>query len=194
MKNKWKVILKAVGMEIISLPVLISSFFIVPLVLAFCKKEDENLPRFFWWYDEPEYGINGDPYWRGQDHANGHEREYYWRLRWLFRNKICGWSYGVLGFNSANIRSIEFEGDPDTQNRPAGHSGEVYIKATLIDGSTKECYYQVKQWGSSGRCWRLYAGHKLMDILHKHLRGESMEDGQISMVLAPNPLMGFAKE
>jgi hypothetical protein len=193
MDRKWAVIGKAFGMWLVSLPVELIGFVLVPILLAFCKFEDENLPRWAFWWDEPEYGINGDPYWRGADHANGHEREYWWRLRWLFRNKIGGWSYYVMGFNSANIRSLEFEGDPDTQNRPAGHSGECYVQVTLVDGTMHECYYKVAQWGNTGRCWRLYAGHKLMDILHKHVSGQPLEDGQITAVFAPNPLMGFSK-
>jgi hypothetical protein len=39
----------------------------------------------------------------------------------------------------------------------------------------------------------VYAGHKLMDILHKHVSGQPLEDGQITAVFAPNPLMGFSK-
>ena len=193
MLNRWEIIGKAALMEVVSLPVLLIGFVLVPILLAFCKPEDESLPRWAMWWDEPEYGINGDPYWKGTDHANGHEREYWWRLRWLLRNKTGGWSYYVLGFNSANIRSLVFVGDPDTSNRPIGHSGEVMVQVTLIDGSTRECYYIVKQWGNSGRCFRGYFGHKMMDILHKYQRGERLEDGQITAVFAPNPLMGFVK-
>lgn len=191
MKRKWRVMAEAFFWWLVTLPVELMGFAIVPLALLFRSRDDEHLPRLLAWWDEPEYGINGDPYWRGADHANGHEREYWWRLRWLMRNKTGGWSYYMLGFNSANIRSLIFEGDPDTQNRPAGHSGEVYVQVTLIDGSTRECYYIVKQWGKSGRCWRFYAGHKLMDILHKYIAGQPLEDGQITAVFAPNPLMGF---
>lgn len=188
-----RVILKSFGMALLSLPVWALSFIVVPVAVAFCKRDDEHLPHALRWWDEPTYGINGDPYWCGPEHANGHEREYLWRLRWLFRNSLGGWSHDVMGFSSSRIQVIEWSGDPDTQNRPAGHSGSCYIKVTLDDGSVRECFYIVKQWGNSGRCFRGYFGYKLMDVLHRYLKAEPFGGDQIQDVFSPNPLMGFRK-
>lgn len=188
---KWNVIIKSFFMALLSFPVWLSKFIVVPIALAFCKESDEHLPKWAYWYDEPEYGINGDPYWKGIEHANGRERKYYWRLRWLSRNSIGGFSHSVMGFNSDRIRSLEWEGDPDTQNIPAAHSGRCYIKVTLDDGSIRECFYIVRQWGSSKKCFRGYFGYKLMDTLHSYLRGEGYNSRQVQDVFSPNPLMGF---
>jgi hypothetical protein len=188
----WRVIAQSFAMALLSFPVWLSAFVVVPVALAFCKREDETLPRWLSWYDEPEYGINGDPYWKGEEHANGNERAYLWRLRWLFRNSLGGFSHDVMGFNSDRIRALEWEGDPDTQNTPAGHSGTCYIKVTLDDGSTRECFYIVKQWAEK-KCFRGYFGYKLMDTLHSHLRGEGYNSRQVQDVFSPNPLMGFRR-
>jgi hypothetical protein len=186
----WRVIITSFFMALLTLPLWISALVVVPIALAFSKQEDETLPRWLSWYDEPTYGINGDPYWKGAGYANGREREYLFRLRWLFRNSLGGWSHDVMGFDSSRIRSLEWEGDQDTQNKPAGHSGVCYIKVTLDDGSTRECFYIVKQW-AAGRCFRGYFGYKLMDTLHCHLRGEGYGVGQVQDVFSPNPFMGF---
>lgn len=189
--RKWPVILKAFASQLVSLPVLLSSYIIVPVALAFCREDDEHLPHWLSWFDEPTYGINGDDPWRGPEHANGHEREYKWRLRWLFRNALGGWSHDVMGFNAADITAVEWKGDPDTSNRP-GHSGECWIRVTLRDGSQRECYYVVKQWGDSAVCWRGYFGYKLMDVLHAHIKNDPLVSlGQTQDVFSPNPFMGF---
>ncbi|MBZ0105436.1 MAG: hypothetical protein K8H84_07365 [Sulfuricella denitrificans] len=193
MSIRWSVIFKSFGMALLSLPVWLLAFIVVPVALAFRKQEDDHLPHLLRWWDEPTYGINGDPYWSGPEHANGHEREYLWRLRWLFRNSLGGWSHDVMGFDTSRIRVLEWEGDPDTQNIPAGHSGTCYIKVTLDDGSTRECFYIVKQWGSSNRCFRGYFGYKLMDVLHRYLAAEPFGGNQIQDVFSPNPLMGFKR-
>ncbi len=192
MSRKWKIIGKAFIGFLLTIPIDIAGFVIVPLALLLCSKEDEHLPHLFYWWDEPEFGINGDPPWRGPEHANGHEREYVWRVRWLFRNRTGGWAFGVQGINSANISAVVYEGDPNTGNRP-GHSGDCYIKVLMNDGKEYECYYHVSQWGNSDKCVRGYFGHKLMDVLHQHLGNKPFDDGYIPSVFSFNPLMGFER-
>ncbi|MBU0593370.1 MAG: hypothetical protein KKH74_06485 [Gammaproteobacteria bacterium] len=188
------VILKAFGQWLYSFPVWAASWVVVPVALLMCSKDDDHLPRWAWWFDEPTYGINGDPYWRGPDHANGHEREFLWRLRWLIRNSLGGWSHSVMGFHYSRIRAIKWSGDVATANRPVGHSGTLDITVTLDDGSERECLYIVRQWGSSGRCFRFYCGYKLKDVLDYYLRVGKLpgeRDAYVQDVFSPNPLMGY---
>lgn len=141
------------------------------------------------------YGINGDVYWRGPEHADGHEREFLWRWRWLLRNSLGGWSHFVMGFPYSRLRSIEWEGDTNTANRPIGHSGTLRITVTLDNGSRRTCWYIVRQWGNTGRCFRFYCGYKLKDVLDYYLREGKLptdKDDYAQDVFSPNPLMGFA--
>ena len=39
---------------LIEFPVDFISFFIVPIAVLFCKKESNNLPKFFSWLDDPD--------------------------------------------------------------------------------------------------------------------------------------------
>lgn len=50
----------------IELPLEILAFFVVPIALLFCGKESEKLPRWAAWFDDPDYGINGDDGWRNE--------------------------------------------------------------------------------------------------------------------------------
>lgn len=189
-----KLILGAFARSLLNLPLWLLSLIVVPLALLACRKESEHLPRWAWWWDEPTYGINGDPYWRGADHANGRERDYLWRLRWLFRNSLGGWSHYVMGFHYSRIRTLCWAGDIHTANRPIGRSGVLTITVTLDDGSRRECLYVVRQWGQSGRCFRFYCGYKLKDVLDFYLREGRLPndvDDYAQDVFSPNPLMGF---
>lgn len=200
-----KIILSAFARALLNIPLWLLSLVVVPLALAFCRREDEHLPRWAWWWDEPTYGINGDPYWNGADNANGHEREYLWRLRWLFRNSLGGWSHYVMGIPYEQIIGIRYFGDPDTSNKPKGRSGRVIVEVALRNGDIRQCLYYVHRWGNSSHCLRAYIGYKLMDVLHKVIARHparpsdgvwipvyDLDQGEYAQdVFSPNPLMGF---
>ncbi|MBZ0104646.1 MAG: hypothetical protein K8H84_03355 [Sulfuricella denitrificans] len=187
-------ILLAFLRALLNIPMWMLGLIVVPLALSTRKPGDEHLPRWAMLWDEPTYGINGDPYWRGPDHANGHEREFLWRLRWLMRNSLGGWSHFVMGFHYSRIRAIKWSGDVATANRPIGHSGTLNITVLLDDGSERNCWYIVRQWGNSSRCFRFYCGYKLKDVLDYYLRVGKLptdRDAYVQDVFSPNPLMGF---
>lgn len=192
----YKLMVVSFFRTLLNIPVWLLSLPLVPLGLLFCSKDDTNLPKALSWFDEPTYGINGDIYWQGPEHANGHQREFLWRWRWLVRNSLGGWSHRVMGFHYSEMESIWWLGDPKTSNRPEGHSGVQHIVITLKNGKKKECGYIVKQWGNSSTCFRFYFGYKLKDVLDFYLReGRLPTDKNVYAqdVFSPNPVMRYAK-
>lgn len=205
--------LRIIGLIICEIPVEILSFVVVPIALLFCKPEDERLPKWATWWDDFKYGINGDPPWQGPEHANGHEREYLWRVRWLLRNRANTFAHVITGFKAAKPEEMKIMhlGDPSTSNRP-GHSGWQYIELDQPDGHYV-CYYFVHGYGETTqnvlnkiaglfgvtfkepRCFRAYLGWKLKGHAESYLRTGIPEGREyVQFVWAVNPVMGFAKE
>jgi hypothetical protein len=159
---------------LVELPVMLLSFIVVPIALLFVKEEDNHLPSWAKWWETYDYDINGDPPWQGPEHANGQQRTYYWRLRWLLRNKAGYFSYTVTGFEIDETVVYRAWGDVYTSNIP-GHSGFLYAECDK-GGKTYPCYYYVMQIGNTSRCVRLYFGWKFRHDRpvnewpkHKHL-------------------------
>jgi len=188
----WSDMLKSFLLNLLSVPVWALSFIVVPVALLFTSQKDTHLPSWAAWWDDPLYGVNGDPYWALPEHSNGQQTKYIWRLRWLFRNSLGGWSNDVVGFKTNDIVSIEYSGDPNTSNRPVPKSGVLHIEVTLKDGSKRFCWYVIHQWGSSKKCFRFYFGWKLKDVLDTWLSSKTFpKDDTGTQVFSPNPLMYF---
>ena len=51
--SEW---MKALWMFVKGIPIELSSFVITPIALLFCKKEDEHLPKWLYWYDGSDKG------------------------------------------------------------------------------------------------------------------------------------------
>lgn len=144
--------------EVICLIVDLLSFIVVPIALLFCGEDDTHLPKIFKWWETYDNDINGDVYWHGPEHADGHQKEYWWRLRWLLRNRSGTFAYTVLGFDKARVKEYKVYGDVMTGNIP-GHEGFLYAEA-VCDKQTYPCYYYIKRIGNTDRCLRLYFGWK----------------------------------
>lgn len=151
--------------------------------LCFTKKTDRNMPKFFWKWDNDEYGLDGDPPWRGPEHANGNQSNWIWRFKWLTRNPANNWSYHHLGYQAIEGTTFKVVGDIETRNRDPGKSGSFSCTATTPDGKKWPCFMVVKQWGKSGRCLRMYLGWKNQSL--------STDGTMTQYVFAINPLMGF---
>lgn len=172
-------------------PAWFAGLFAVPVALLVMKPGDTHLPPWAWRWDDPAYGVNGDPYWAGHcDPTN-----FFSRWNWLaIRNSLGGLS-ARRGVPYARLRKIEYIGDPYIANVPKGQSGTLDITATLDDGSILRQHYIVRQWGNSGKCYRLSAGYKLQEALHWYLRTGEFETrpDNITPVFSWNPLMTYAK-
>ena len=93
-------ILKNVAVE---LPIEILHFIIVPFALLACNKKSENLPKWVAWFDENDYGINGDDGWKNEHFKEPKNRTYFARLCWLYRNRIGYFSSKYLGVKMDDV-------------------------------------------------------------------------------------------
>ena len=160
-KEWWR----ALSMFLIAIPLELSSFIIVPIILLFCKKEDEHLPKFFSWYDEPNWGINGDYGWK-KDHFQEPENRTWWaRVRWLWRNRINGYQITKQGYNveKTDISTLRVLGDPNATSVKG--RADTFCVVRVKNVSQKEYFslYYEKRWCKYFYL-RMYIGWKLMDI------------------------------
>lgn len=181
---------KIVGRILIDIPVDLMTFIVVPIALLGCKRETERLPKWARLWDDMQYGINGDPPWKGPDHANGHEREYLWRLRWLTRNRANTWAHelGATGLQNPDVIWNVY-GDTLVSNRP-GHEGMLYVEARMPNGKVFPCYYYIKKtikFGEKQRCFRAYVGFKLKGLYED--RDDANDFAQFAYAI--NPVMGY---
>jgi hypothetical protein len=142
--------------------------------------EHRNLPRWLMWFDNYKDPL-GDVYWQGPEHANGHQKEFLWRLRWLMRNPVNNWGYYILGWTIPSFVSYRMEGDLETSDQPIGKSGKVMV----IADKKIPCYYLVQQYWKLPLCFRLYYGWKI--------KGVSCASDQpfAQFAAAPSPLKNF---
>lgn len=193
-------ILHAFGRWLIELPLELLSLIVVPVACLFVRPGADGknrLPAWAGWWDEYDYGVDGDGGWQGPSHANGHQSEYKWRVLWLWRNRVNTFSKLVQGFPSSDVVSLRYEGDVKTSNRP-GCSGFLKIEATLKDGRRRFEYYYVRQWWNTSVCTRIRIGWKLKDVLDEYLRdGVLGNDPEVreymQFVFSPSPWMSFDK-
>lgn len=199
-----KNILKILPFSLIEFVVELLAYVIVPVAVTLIQVhervesyikgkvviKDRLYPIFSWW-DDYKYGINGDPYWSGIEHADGKQHMWLWRVLWLWRNKANTFSHTVIGIDMNYTTDLIVSGDVNTSNRPNGKPGFLYIEARQ-GNKTYPCYYIVYRWGKSNKCFRAYIGWKLKHYINNGTFKEAVSARQHSQfTTAINPLMTF---
>lgn len=185
-------IAKNVAVEI---PLEILQFLVVPIALLFCGKESEKLPKWAAWFDDPDYGINGDDGWRGEHYPNGKNRTYRARLRWLYRNRIGVFSAKYLGVRVEDIDAgtVRTQGDVFATYNKGQKNTECLVTCKMKDGTQRFGYYREIRYGKSKWYCRIYLGWKLMDVagMRQDNKAEYMDENDkkvLQTVWAINPL------
>ena len=156
-------ILKNIAIE---LPIEIMHFIVVPIALLACDEKSERLPKWAAWFDENDYGINGDDGWKNEHFPNGKNRTYFARLCWLYRNRIGNFSAKYLGVRVEDIdaNSVKSVGDTLATENKGTKSTECIVTCRMKDGRERFGYYREIRYGKSKFYCRIYLGWKLMDI------------------------------
>ena len=191
--KQWLQIAKNVAVEI---PLEILAFLVVPIALLFCGKESEKLPRWAAWFDDPDYGINGDDGWRGEHFSGGKNRTYFARLCWLYRNRIGVFSAKYLGLRVEEIdaSTVRTQGDALATYNKGQKSTECLVTCKMKDGTERFGYYREIRYKGflSGFYCRIYVGWKLMDVVgmredNKHTYMDENDKKILQTVWAVNP-------
>lgn len=166
-------VLRWLLMLVADLAVFVLAWLLGPILPAFALGDRHRLPRLLRWFDTPDNSLDGD-YGYIMQHApfKGYDRHgikrYINRIVWLWRNPGYGFSYRVLG-HRVNSQPLVVSGDPlvsDSVNltvgRMHGLSGHVLVR----EGRAFELYL-VRQYGKSGRCFRLRLGWKLLGWINE---------------------------
>jgi hypothetical protein len=146
-----------------SLLVHLTGYLVSPIALLFCEPEDEHLPWWAWPWDNPQDGINGDGDstwgWRGPEHANGREREYWWRLMWLYRNA----GYGFAERSGARLLNTPVAVGPDVSDQSGVEGVRRVTVRAIVAGSYRNAWelYIIWRWPGTSRCVRIRLGWKL---------------------------------
>ncbi len=184
-------IAKNVAVEI---PLEILQFLVVPIALLFCGKESKNLPRWASWFDDPDYGINGDDGWKGEHFSGGKNRTYFARLCWLYRNRIGVFSAKYLGVRVEDIdaSTVRAQGDVFATYNKGQKNTECLVTCKMKDGTERFGYYREIRYGKSKWYCRIYLGWKLMDIVgmredNKHTYMDENDKKVLQTVWAINP-------
>ena len=150
----------------VEIPLEILQFLVVPIALLFCGKESEKLPRWAAWFDENDYGINGDDGWKNEHFPNGKNKTYWARLCWLYRNRIGNFSAKYLGVRVEDIdaSSVKSVGDTLATENKGRESTQCLVTCKMKDGRERFGYYREIRYGKSKWYCRIYLGWKLMDI------------------------------
>ena len=178
----------------VEIPIEILHFFIVPIALLACDEKSENLPRWASWFDDPDYGVNGDDGWKNEHFPNGKNRTYLARLCWLYRNRIGNFSAKYLGVKVEDIdaNSVRAIGDTLATYNKGQKNTECLVTCKMKDG--RECfgYYREIRYGKSKWYCRIYLGWKLMDVagMREDNKAEYMDENDkkvLQTVWAINP-------
>ncbi|WP_103640306.1 DUF7338 family protein [Campylobacter concisus] len=191
LKQKFQ-ILKNVAIE---LPIEILHFIVVPIALLACGEKSENLPKWAAWFDENDYGINGDDGWKNEHFPNGKNKTYWARLCWLYRNRIGNFSAKYLGVKVEDIdaNSVKSVGDTLATENKGAKSTQCLVTCKMKDGRERFGYYKEIRYGKSKFYCRIYLGWKLMDICgmnedNKNTYLEADDKKVLKSVWAVNPL------
>lgn len=166
MKLKLKQKLQILKNVAIELPLEIVHFIIVPIALLACDEKSENLPKWAAWFDENDYGINGDDGWKRCHFKEPKNRTYFARLCWLYRNRIGNFSAKYLGVRVEDIdaSSVKNVGDTLATENKGVKSTQCLVTCRLKDGRERFGYYKEIRYGKSKFYCRIYLGWKLQDI------------------------------
>lgn len=202
-----EIVLKSLPLFFRSLGVELAGLFVVPVALLQCSKESEHLPAWAWRWNEPVYGINGDRYWRGPEHANGKERSFWWRYKWLaIRNRAVAYSCSI-GYkldlyhyhgdylNTYILPKDEYVGArgqyPFPSDQPKGREGAAILRVMRAPyDDSKDILHTilyVKRWPGTNRCLRVQIGWKLQELFEQRLTLYPA----IRPVFYINPLKGY---
>lgn len=167
MKLTLKQKLQVIKNVLVEVPVEVLQFIVVPFALLGCKKESENLPKWAYLFDDPDYGINGDDGWRNEHFPNGTNRTYWARLNWLYRNRIGNFSAKYLGVVVQDIdaNSVKTVGDVFATYNKGQKNTECLVTCKTKDGKERFGYYKEIRYGKSKWYCRIYLGWKLMDVI-----------------------------
>ena len=134
---------------------------LTPIVVLFASKTGW-LPWYLWYFQTPDNSLDGDSGWKVT-----HPASTYWnRVRWLWRNRLYGFSAAVLRviYDPTVGDYLTLTGDRDIGNSgPLAKSGHyfklLYTKKSKIKGF--EWYYirRYKHWPN--KCIRILIGWKL---------------------------------
>jgi hypothetical protein len=178
----------------IEIPLEILQFLVVPIALLFCGKESEKLPRWAAWFDDPDYGVNGDDGWRGEHFPNGKNRTYWARLCWLCRNRIGVFSAKYLGVKVEDIdaNTVRTQGDALATYNKGQKNTQCLVTCKMKDGRERFGYYREIRYGKSKWYCRIYLGWKLMDVVgmradNKHTYMDENDKKVLQTVWAINP-------
>ena len=178
----------------VEIPIEILHFFIVPIALLACDEKSENLPRWAAWFDDPDYGINGDGGWKGEHFPNGKNRTYWARLCWLYRNRIGNFSAKYLGVKVEDIdaNSVRAVGDTLATYNKGQKSTLCLVTCKMKDGRERFGYYREIRYGKSKWYCRIYLVWKLMDVvgMRQDNKAEYMDENDkkiLQTVWAINP-------
>ena len=188
---RWMILLVA------DLSVFALAWILAPILPAFALGDRHRLPRWLRWFDTPDNSLDGD-YGYIMQHApfKGYSqhgiKRYINRVWWLVRNPGYGFSYHVLGHRVNSMPRV-VSGDPlvsDSVNltvgRMHGLSGHVLVR----EGRAFELYL-VRQYGKSGRCFRLRLGWKLLGWINEPASWPLV--GKAQFVIGIKPLGRFQR-
>ena len=180
---------------VVEIPIEILAFFVVPIALLACDEKSENLPRWASWFDDPDYGINGDDGWRNEHYPNGKNRTYWARLCWLYRNRIGNFSAKYLGVKVGDIdaNSVRAIGDTLATYNKGQKNTFCLVTCKMKDGRERFGYYREIRYGKSKWYCRIYLGWKLMDVvgMRQDNKAEYMDENDkkvLQTVWAINPV------
>jgi hypothetical protein len=162
------------------------SLFLTPVVVLFAS-EDGWLPNWLWWFQTPDNPLDGDAGWKTGYRPITTEdtklKRYYNRVRWLYRNKLYGFSEAVLSIKYTNTQTLITTGN-HVSNGPLGESGTYIAKLYEGDKLIGFKYYYIRQYKHwPTKCIRILIGWKI---------NENPEPGKVaSFGFSPSPWMHF---
>lgn len=151
---------------VLSLIVDLLGLIMVPIALRACDEQSEHLPSWAWAWDNDRDGINGDAGWALPEHANGRQREYWWRFWWLaIRNPGNNFGY-KLGRTPEQIVTLSTNTHAQIGDQ-AGHAGQICVWC-----SDCWCFYSIVPYSDYDliarqvvrRCVRIALGWKIWDL------------------------------
>ena len=134
---------------------LILAVLVTPLLPLFASK-DGWLPRWLWWFQTPDFPLDGDEGFR-TEHApyrgdNLSRWQVYWnRCRWLWRNPAYGWDWNVLAYTPTPGDVLTVRGRGTLEDGPAVNDPRL-VSGWLGYGG----WYFARK----GYAWQLFIRHR----------------------------------
>lgn len=187
---RWLILLVA------DLSVFALAWILAPILPLFAVGK-EQLPDWLSYFSAEDNPLDGDvgyitlhaPFKGYSQHGI---KRYINRVWWLVRNPGYGFSYRVLGAQ-INSQPLVVSGDPyvsDSPNLTIGRTRGLSGHVLLRSGKFFE-FYLVRQYGSSGRCFRLRLGWKMLGFLNEP--GQWPLGGKAQFVIGIKPLGRFQR-